>query len=132
MNVRDMQKDSFECAQAHGFLLEEPFTGADIDRHLLLTVGELCEAQNELRQGIPAQRIYFPGFIETIRQDEDSLFNELAAKGVKPEGVPIELADAVLRVYNLAAKLGIDIQQAMQLKHNYNLTRPFQHGGRRF
>jgi hypothetical protein len=49
----------------------------------------------------------------------------------KPEGFPIELADAVIRILDLAESLGIDIEAAMVLKHEYNKSRPERHGKKR-
>lgn len=39
-----------------------------------------------------------------------------------------ELADIVIRCGDVATILEIDLGQAVQLKHAYNLTRPFRHG----
>lgn len=85
----------------------------NIHRSLLMIVGEITEAQNELRVGREPQEIYY-------------------SDTGKPEGVPVELADVVLRIFNLAHDLGIDLEAAVELKHNYNMTRPFKHGGKLF
>lgn len=45
--------------------------------------------------------------------------------------VPEELADIVIRTFNLAGALGIDLEGAIEAKHAHNLTRPFMHGGKR-
>jgi len=50
----------------------------------------------------------------------------------KPEGFAIELADAVIRIADLCGKLGIDLENAIEVKHQYNETRPHRHGGKRF
>lgn len=42
-----------------------------------------------------------------------------------------ELADIVIRVFDMAVALNIDIQQAVVDKHLYNTTRSFKHGGKR-
>lgn len=49
----------------------------------------------------------------------------------KPEGFPTELADVVIRVFDLAEALGIDIEAAVLQKMEYNATRPHRHGGKR-
>lgn len=49
----------------------------------------------------------------------------------KPIGFPVELADAVIRIMDLAAFLGINLETAIVEKHNYNLTRPYLHGGKK-
>jgi len=45
--------------------------------------------------------------------------------------LPSELADIVIRVYDLAGALGIDLDAAIEVKHQYNVGRPYRHGGKR-
>lgn len=49
----------------------------------------------------------------------------------KPEGLAVELADAVIRIFDLAGALEIDLEEAIRAKHRYNATRPQRHGGKR-
>ena len=49
----------------------------------------------------------------------------------KPEGVAFELADAIIRILDVAAYHGIDMDHAVQVKMAYNRTREFMHGGKR-
>jgi NTP pyrophosphatase (non-canonical NTP hydrolase) len=106
-SIDEWMADSVAVARSKGFNATD-----NIHRSLLLIVGEVAEAQNELRTGHTPTEIYF--------------HND------KPEGFPIELADVVLRVFNLAASLGIDLTNAMYTKHEFNRTRPMQHGGKLF
>lgn len=48
----------------------------------------------------------------------------------KPEGFPSEMADIVIRVMDLCASLGIDLEFAIKRKAAYNATRPHRHGGK--
>ena len=48
----------------------------------------------------------------------------------KPEGVPIELADCIIRILDTCAHYGIDIEKAIELKMAYNKTRTYRHGGK--
>lgn len=48
----------------------------------------------------------------------------------KPLGFAIELADIVIRVADLAGAYGIDLDEAIRVKHAYNETRPERHGGK--
>lgn len=48
----------------------------------------------------------------------------------KPEELPHELADIVIRTMDLAESLGIDLQSAIESKHEQNKTRPFRHGNK--
>ena len=51
-------------------------------------------------------------------------------KDGKPEGMPSELADVVIRVMDLCEHLGINLAQAIDTKHEYNKNRPYRHGGK--
>jgi NTP pyrophosphatase (non-canonical NTP hydrolase) len=48
----------------------------------------------------------------------------------KPEGAAIELADAIIRILDMAEHYGVDMQQMLGMKMEYNKTRPFRHGGK--
>jgi len=48
----------------------------------------------------------------------------------KPEGLDIELADVIIRTLDLAASLGLNMEDAITVKHEYNKTRPYKHGGK--
>lgn len=55
----------------------------------------------------------------------------LAACGIaKPEGVPTELADAVIRILETCQEYGINLGEQIEDKMRYNETRAFRHGGR--
>ncbi len=46
----------------------------------------------------------------------------------KPVGFPSELADIIIRVGDLAKRLGIDLEDEVTTKMVYNATRPNKHG----
>ena len=46
----------------------------------------------------------------------------------KPEGVPSELADVVIRCFDMADFYGIDLEAAIIEKHEFNKKRPYLHG----
>lgn len=50
---------------------------------------------------------------------------------LKPEGIPSELADIIIRVLDICAHHGIDIEQAIEDKMAFNAHRPYRHGGKR-
>ena len=41
-----------------------------------------------------------------------------------------EYADIIIRALDQCRRLDVDIQRAIEVKHAYNLTRPFKHGKR--
>lgn len=49
-------------------------------------------------------------------------------KAGKPEGFGSELADILIRVGDLAKRMGIDLEDEVTLKMVYNSTRPRMHG----
>ncbi|MBM7788882.1 nucleoside triphosphate pyrophosphohydrolase family protein [Tenggerimyces flavus] len=51
-------------------------------------------------------------------------------KPTKPEGVPSELADIVIRVLDTCGANGIDIGAIVEEKLAYNATRGHRHGGK--
>ena len=79
---------------------------------LMLIVGEVSEAHEELRKGHSMDDVYYTR----------------TNSGNKPEGIPSELADSVIRVFDLATEAGIDISDAIREKLSYNAERPFMHG----
>lgn len=81
-----------------------------IERKLLLAIGELVEAQNELRTGHSPTEVYY--------HEGDP----------KPEGFGIELADAVIRTLDIAADSQLDMEYLMNEKHDFNVTRSYKHG----
>lgn len=48
----------------------------------------------------------------------------------KPEGTTIEIADVIIRCLDLLVQLGVDAEELIETKMEYNRTRPFKHGGK--
>lgn len=42
-----------------------------------------------------------------------------------------ELADAVIRIWDMSEALNINIVEEVNKKHKYNLTRPYRHGNKK-
>lgn len=82
----------------------------NIGEQLMLVVTEVAEAMEDLRDGKMA-----------LSYDE---------KG-KPTGFPIEIADVMIRLFDLAGYLRIDLEDAVETKMQYNHSRPYRHGGKR-
>lgn len=68
--------------------------------------------------------------IEEIRAGHDPSLTWYEGGG-KPAGVPIELADIILRVMDFAGHYKIDIAAAIREKYEYTRKRPHRHGGKK-
>lgn len=65
--------------------------------------------------------------IEEVRTGRLKLWHGVNGK---PEGLPAELADVVIRCLDLAEGLGIDLAGAIEEKIAYNAGRTMRHGGK--
>ncbi len=92
---------------------------------LALVHSELSEALEEYRDGRPM--VYADNLDTLTRVTDPQAFRPTD----KPEGIAIELADAVIRILDYCGHAGIDLDTAIRVKHRYNLTRAYRHGGKR-
>ncbi len=94
---------------------------------------EISEALEEYRDGKPD--LYF--VVETKQNDGTivpeirSYYSGYYSENEKPEGIAIELADAIIRILDYCAKKRIDIEEAIRMKNEYNKGRPYRHGGKK-
>lgn len=122
MTISEMVERAHANAVAHGFWNPEIEFGTAI----ALVHSELSEALeqmragNRIRPGDPVPMVYYSGggYVATAP----------TKCCLKPEGVAIELADAVIRIADLCGHMGIDLDAAIALKMEYNEGRPFKHG----
>ena len=49
----------------------------------------------------------------------------------KPEGIPIEMADVVIRILDWCGRHQVDIEAAVAMKMKFNEGRPRRHGGKK-
>jgi NTP pyrophosphatase (non-canonical NTP hydrolase) len=101
-----MQHHVWEISENHGF--HKGPTGNLPTEKIALIHGELSEALEELR-------------LPNLRADE---------KCSNYRAVTVELADAVIRIMDLAEILSLDLAGAIEAKSAYNETRPYMHGKR--
>jgi NTP pyrophosphatase (non-canonical NTP hydrolase) len=66
--------------------------------------------------------------LEAFRDYHD--FEEHVGVNGKPEGVPSEFADILVRLLHYSHRCGIDLEEHYEKKMAYNQKRPYQHGGR--
>ena len=92
---------------------------------LLLIVSEVTEAHDEIRSGREVEETYYP---TAIHDEDDPTVVDTRFGPYKPEGVPSELADVVIRCFDFADEAGIDLAAMIAEKTLFNATRPFRHG----
>lgn len=103
--IKQIQKKAFKIAFDNGWF-DKPTTFVEC---LALIHSELSEALEEYRKGKGPKDEYF-------------------SKDGKPEGIPIELADAIIRICTTAEFFGIDLDLAIKKKMKFNKSRPYKHG----
>lgn len=116
--------DVHNNAIAHGWYDERRSFG-DL---IALCHTELSEAFEEYRNGYKPDEVYGKGYPENKMSVK--VFEETYPDHVKPEGVPFELADVIIRIFDMCGYYGIDIESAIRIKHKFNKTRPYKHGGK--
>lgn len=97
-------KECHEIATAHGWHEKEvPFPETVVMCH-----SELSEA------------------IDSYRNGEKAVWLD----GEKPEGWAVEMADCVIRIFDWAGENGIDLDEIIRIKCEYNHKRKYRHGGK--
>lgn len=121
--LNDMAKSVHQTALERGWWNNPYPTFGDI---IALIHSEGSEALTEFRNGHGYTKTYWKH-----GDEERSVARDEEGNQGSPEGIPIEFADIIIRVLDACAAYGIDIDAAMAIKMEYNLTRPLRHGGKR-
>ena len=99
---------------------DRKLTADEIGAKIALMHSELSEGLEEVRRGEGFYQMYLGG--EKSTEDGGTIH--------KPEGLAVELADCVIRIFDLSARLELDLPTALLEKMNYNRARPHRHGGK--
>lgn len=116
--LQDLQDRIGRANESHGFNDYKKFE-TDEERNLylgnklMLVVSELAEAQEELRAGHAPQERYFSPYKDGF---------------MKPEGVPAEMADALIRLLGIFYEIDVDAEDVIDQKVTFNEARAFKHG----
>lgn len=139
--IPELVRQSYENSRDHGFW-DNPQTDETLPSKLMLIVSEAAEALESYRDPESDSLIKVPvSIVERLvvapsLGDDDAVeaLGELAAIHQKwlskPKGFDIEIADILIRCFDLAGRLGIDLEGAVQRKMDYNTSRPPLHGKR--
>ena len=106
MTLNEMRDEAHQNAKDHGWHDEKVHPLAV---HALIH-SEISEATEEVRNGMDMY---------------------IGPEG-KPEGEAVELADAVIRIADYFGLNGWDLDNIVRQKMDYNATRPYRHGGKRY
>jgi len=119
MSIRELQALAYKQSADKGFHDNEPTEPRAVlslnAERIALMHSELSEALEELRAGQPVNHTYYN-----------------VSKPTKPEGVPSEMADVVIRVLDFCGANDIDLEAMITEKLAYNATRGRKHGGKEF
>lgn len=110
--LNELSKECYENSKAKGWYENED--ADNVVTKLCLVHSEISEALEEYRNGKGLDEIYY---------NPD--------KPDKPEGFVVELADAMIRIFDICGRNNLDIDGAVRLKMAYNKTRPHRHGGKK-
>jgi NTP pyrophosphatase (non-canonical NTP hydrolase) len=107
-------------------------------RKTMLPINRLCDLahQNAVCKGFWEKEIPFNQQIAHIKHElSEALleythghkYKEIYYEDGKPCGVPIELADCIILIMSTCGRYGIDLEKAIEIKMEYNKTRPYLH-----
>lgn len=112
MNLNDYSKENHDIAKSKGWWENE----RNFPEQLCLMHSELSEILEEYRKGKNMTEIIF------MPNEEGNS---------KPEGIPIEFADLLIRVFDTCGKYNINLEKAIEIKMEYNKKRPYRHGNKK-
>lgn len=101
--IAELVKEAHTTAVEHGWWKKEP----DFGTLIALCHSELSEALEEYREGRTPQDMIYP-----------------------KTGIPYELADTIIRIFDICGQYEIDLEKAIQEKMAYNKERTYKHGGK--
>ncbi|MFC3299617.1 hypothetical protein FJV46_10590 [Arthrobacter agilis] len=140
MRISELQTLCYKQSADKGFHDDEPTEGRALlslnAERIALMHSELSEALEELRTGRAANETWYaPLVIPTslaieagYAEAERLIKQENEGKLQKPEGVPSEMADVVIRVLDFCGANDIDLESMITEKLAYNASRGFKHG----
>lgn len=123
MNISDLMHAANATATEKGWWeKDKPFSES-----IALMHSELSEALEEWRKyGLQADRLLY------AMHDYGHLGCDFgpATETNKPEGIAAELADVLIRIFDVSAQHNIPLIEALKVKMAFNKTRPHRHGGK--
>ncbi len=128
MEISKLQKEIHALAREKGWY--DSTEGRKPLEMLALIMSEIGEAVEEVRSG--NEPIYGHAQNQIDGQFKISFKDSRFGKYTKPEGEFVELADAIIRILDYAEYRGVDMEQVIKLKHEFNKTRSYRHGNKKY
>jgi len=122
-NFNDFAKAIHENAINHGWYDQKRSFGEIV----ALCHSELSEALEQYRDNKPMA--YFWNENDLFGTD-DEITDLDVWTDEKLEGVAVEMIDCVIRIFDWCASENIDIDRLIRMKHEYNKSREYKHGGK--
>ncbi|MCV9947827.1 hypothetical protein [Paenibacillus sp. BT-177] len=118
--ISELVQAAHSNAMSKGWWDEERSFGEII----ALIHSEVSEALEDYRNGRDITEVWYEN------KELKTRLTTPITPNCKPCGIPSELADIVIRVFDAAGRYGIDLEGAITEKMAYNATRPQRHGGK--
>lgn len=118
-HLNDLAEEIADNAIKHGF--KKDGEQRSIDRIVALLHSEVSELYEAWREGDTGNPIegYQPAEFELAYEDNG-----------KPIGVASEIADVIIRALDFCHEYGINAEDVIRIKMEYNKNRPYMHGGK--
>lgn len=138
MDIKEISKDINANAHAKGFWDK----GIDVPKMLMLIVSEVSEAMeaDRISRFYNNHTRHLDGTTKSagdtrwafhiVDSDDEAWINWFNSE-VK-NTFQDELADAAIRIFDLATEMGIDLAWHIEQKVRYNAGRPKMHGGKKY
>ena len=121
MNIKEIQKEIHKVNVEKGFWEDRKNVG----EVLMLIVSELGEALEAHRSSRKALVELFDA--KSIDRTEAADYQADFEQCIK-DTFEDEIADTVIRILDMCEGFGIDLERHIELKLEYNRTRPYKHG----
>jgi len=73
---------------------------------------------------------YLGGKSRISKQISEVINNEVSRWKVKNSTTDSGNNDVIIRIFDICGYYGIDIAEAIKIKHSFNKNRPYRHGGK--